>query len=246
MKKFLFVTATRRGEDERDNISIIKCLDKIKVCNEYSINTKIFYNNSLGLSEVYNSVIDEKTNDADFIVFVHDDLYINDCFVFDKLIEAEKHGDIIGLCGGKAWIPYGDVSNPMIWTEASKRHGLSGFMCHSMDRQICNIEHKLYYNNRSLFSTNYGNSPAKVLTIDGCCICFTKKAIKKGVRFDKKFKFHFYDIDMCFDAFTKKATIITYPILATHESIGLISNKDDYIASQKLFLEKWFEAHQST
>lgn len=243
---FRFVVATRRKSDDEE-LPIVKFLKRINVHDEYKIDLNVVFENKRGLSSVYNGYIeDEKTRTAgdgahDFLVFVHDDIWIGDVFLFEKIISASKYFDVIGVCGGKGWESYGDGNLPIIWTHASRGKGLSGFMAHAADESQSRVKHEITYNGRSIFSTNYGNSPSRTLTLDGCFICFTRNAVKSGLTFDEAFKFHFYDMDVCFSAFLKNIKVGTAPVLLTHESLGESVSQPQFMESQKMFMKKWFQ-----
>ena len=94
-------------------------------------------------------------------------------------------------------------------------------------------------------STNktFGPSPLPCVWLDGQCLIFTRKAIESGLTFSECFDWHFYDGDVCFSARQKGLKVGTAPILATHASCGqsMMKNKDAYMKSQKLFINKWFQ-----
>lgn len=240
---FFFVIATRKGEQEQQSLPIVKTLSKMNLQNR--VNAKVFieFNNSSGLSTVYNSFLSEHSNDIDansFVVFVHDDVWINDVCFFDKIVDAAKNFQVIGVCGGKAWNAYGNGNTPIIWTHAARGAGMSGFMIHAADERQSQVKHEFSFDGRSIFATNYGYSPSRTLTIDGCLMCFTKGAIEAGLKFDEQFDFHFYDMDMCISAFLKELNVGTAPVLVTHESLGYSVSQPRFMELQKVFMKKWF------
>lgn len=242
-KKFLFVLATKKEESEVETLPIFKSFKLMNLTESGIVDTKIFFNNDRGLSELYNSILDDTTytNEYDYIIFLHDDIWINDVFIFDKIDKLSENGDIIGVCGGKAWSTKGmNKSMPIIWTRASQSKGMSGFMIHAPQASFYKPQRDCFYDNKTFFSSGYGDSPSQVLTIDGCFMCFTKNAIAKGVRFDNQFDFHFYDIDMCFSAYVKNIKITTAPILLSHESMGYSALQPEFMEAQEKFLKKWF------
>ena len=241
---FKFVIATRKKELEKDNLPFFRFLSLFNSNGKYSIENEIFYENSDGLPTVYNKIIESERKSekkSDFVIFVHDDIWINDIFIFDKILSASKYFDVIGVCGGKGWETYGDGNTPIIWTHASRGKGMSGFMAHAADDSQSQLKHDMTYDGRSIFSTSYGHSPSRTLTVDGCFICFSRSAIERGLSFDEMFKFHFYDMDVCFSAYVNGIKVGTAPILLTHESLGLSVAQPQFIESQKAFLKKWFQ-----
>lgn len=233
--RFLFVSACR--EDNKE-IPFVKCLKKISI-TEFSVDISIVYGNTDGLPVVYNRFLnDEQIKDYDYVILLHDDIWLNDVLVFDKIVGVSSFYDIIGVCGGKEWRATMDLNTPISWTSATKSAGGSGFMLHCLKNE--NTEEK--YENMNYFSSNYGKSPSKTMTLDGCFLCLTKKAINNTkCRFDKQFKFHYYDIDFCTTAYVNKLSLGTAPILITHESLGEGVYDNSYLEAQRLYLTKWFE-----
>ena len=241
---FRFVTATRKGFGD-GTLPLVKCLNKmtafVRPNNCCDIDYKIAYNNSDGLPIVYNKAISDALNDGvEYLILLHDDIWVNDVLIFDKLLNSAKFYDVIGVCGGKAW-SFNRDDRPIIWTHASQGKGMSGFMAHAADEAQSSVKYEHTYDGRSIFSSNYGNSPSKTLTLDGCFMCLTKKAMDSGLRFDEQFKFHFYDMDLCFSAYVKGISVGTAPILLTHESLGMSVAQPEFMDSQRKFLDKWFE-----
>ena len=245
---FFFVVVTRKTEEEKDSLPIVKTLSMMNLDKRVNVKVFVEFKNIDGLSTVYNRFISEHKDEIDqnsYVVFVHDDIWINDVLFFDKIVSAAKSFKVIGACGGKAWNSYGNGDVPVIWTHASRSAGMSGFMIHAADEAQSQVKHEVTFEGRNIFASNYGYSPSRTLTIDGCIICFTKHAIDAGLRFDEKFKFHFYDMDVCFSAFVKKLEVGTAPILITHESLGYSVSQPQFMESQKTFMEKWFSKKKS-
>lgn len=234
------VVATRKRKDEFKSMPLFKTVvSRMRFGNDVTIERSIAFCNTDGLGTVYNSAI-RTFGDCDIYVFVHDDIWINDVMFVDKLMSASKNYDVIGCCGGKAWGMPSDTSNPIIWTYAANDAGMSGFMVHASDSEIVHAEKSSKYDGKALFATNYGVAPSAVLTLDGSFICFTRNAVSKGLRFDENFKFHFYDMDVSFEAYVRKLKVGTSAILLTHESLGTSAAQSSYMDAQRMFLKKWF------
>ena len=243
--KFLIAIATRKNETELEQLPIYKTVfNCMKFNDSITLNCAIAFENKNGLSTVYNNII-KTYKSYDYILFIHDDLWLNDVLFIDKILSASKEFDLIGSCGGKSWERDSDINKPIIWTSASRDNGMSGFMVHAADGNKINVKLHSLYNGRGLFATNYGICPARVLTIDGSFICFTKKAITENLRFDEIFKFHYYDMDISFQAYTKHLKTGTCAVLITHESLGESVSQSEYMEAQKKFLDKWFEEKEN-
>lgn len=188
------------------------------------------YDNQEGLSKTYNRCLQDSEK-YDIVVFIHDDIEVNDCLFFDKLADAKKRGlDVVGVAGGKGWeIPYGRDwrKTPIGWHMASERAGLRGFIVHAVDE------------GHRMFSTSYGSSPSRVLVIDGCFIALMNRGL--GLLFDENFDFDFYDISLCMRAYAKKMEVGVEPILLTHHSVGMGQGSPRFMEAQRKFIEKYIE-----
>ena len=222
--KFKFVIAT--GKSDGTRLPIHDSLDNVKP-DGIDVELDIHYGNTSGLPNVYNKAIDSST-DFDFIVFVHDDIWINDVFFFNKIISSKY--DIVGAVGGCYWgVPSGYPidEKPLIWTTATCGRGSSGFMNHDLK-------------NGYFLPSSYGVAPKETTTLDGSIIIFARNAIQAGLRWDEQFNFHFYDMDICFSAHRLGLKVGTANILLTHESVGGSVVQPEFMESQRKFIEKWF------
>lgn len=225
--KFAFVAATAKPKGTM--LPIHQIIARMNT-EDFGIETQIFaeYENKDGLTTVYNRFLDTH-KDFDFVVFLHDDLWINDVLFFDKVIDAHKNNgfDVIGVCGGKEWRLL-DENKPNIWTVATSGIGASGFMIHAPDLNLVRSKH--HYNGRVMFASNYGMSPQRTLTLDGSIIVFSKKAIEANLRFDEQFQFHFYDMDVCISAVKEHNLVVgTAPFIATHQSLGQSVSQPEFM-----------------
>lgn len=186
------------------------------------------WNNTKGLPEAYNDFLDSHTREFDCVLFIHDDLTINDCQVLDKLKDAMDRGwDVIGVAGSKGF----SIPNPSQrtgwWSPPNAKFGLVGGVLHH-DK-----------NNGQSIYTSYGKSPSPALVIDGCFIAVSGRAIARGLRFDQAFRFHCYDVDLCLTAWEMGLKTGVEPILVTHDSPGLGFMSDEFMQAQNLLVEKW-------
>ena len=92
----LFVVCTRFDAEQYKTTPTYTSLAKLeKLYGE--IPTRVFYQNKRGLPECYNEAI--RDCQQPFVVFIHDDIFINDLYIFDKLSTAFTNAHIIGLAG---------------------------------------------------------------------------------------------------------------------------------------------------
>lgn len=242
-RRVLFVIATRNKVVEAESLPFFRVgWSRVVYPSDVSVDLVVHFENTSGLPEVYNSELDRCGRDYDLVVFVHDDIVPNDCLLVDKLVSASSFYDLIGIAGGKSWSPsVADASRePVIWTNAAKEGGMSGFVVHSVTRDILRQTNSTGYEGRVLFSTQYGDAPTPTLTLDGCLLCMTSTAIDAGLRFDPTFRFHFYDMDVCFSAFRLGLRTGTCGAICTHMSCGAISDMESFLHTQAEFIRKWF------
>ena len=187
------------------------------------------WNNTKGLPEVYNEFLDSHS-EFDCVVFIHDDLTIRDTTITEQLENAKKEGcDIVGVAGAIGF-SYGNPEVPTGWwsTPYEKR----GCMIHpsapSMEIPSPSME----------IPTVYGPAPSNALVIDGCFIVLMNRGL--DLRFDNRFKFHGYDVDLCLQAYAKGMRTRVLPILCKHESPGLGFRSPDFMEAQKMLIAKWF------
>lgn len=240
--RFAFVVATPK--EEGTTLPIHQTLAWMNTA-PFGVEVEVFVQagNKEGLPKVYNRFIDveRKKPTHDFVVFLHDDLWLTDCLFFKKVMEVCRYNgyDIIGACGGGKWTLQ-DPTKPNIWTKAAQGSFASGFMIHAAKPEFTHATQT--YDGRSLFASNYGYSPAKTLTLDGSILCVSKKAIEKGARFDEQFDWHFYDMDFCVNAVKTLGLVVgTAPFIATHESLGESVTSRGFYDAQARFVKKWFD-----
>lgn len=197
---------------------------------QFEIHVEGAVENTDGLPKVYNRILDKYKGQYDAIVFIHDDITINDCLVYQKLKQASDRGmDVVGVAGGKGWMPPKDETRPVGWNVASRECGTNGFIIHKDVSQDGETH---------TFATSFGPSPARTLTVDGCFIALMNKGLE--LRFEEQFDFNHYDIDLCFQAYKKGLAVGVEPIILTHGSLGKGLLKPEFLESQRKFLNKWF------
>ena len=176
-------------------------------------------NGEKNLSQVYNEIISESTNDI--IVLCHDDIYFdtkNWGQKLEKLFDKNKDYSIVGIAG-TTHLP----SSGMWWEDRSKMWGI--------------VNHE---NNGKKWESRYSNSLnndiKEVVIVDGLFIAINKTKIKE--KFDESVPgFHFYDVNFCFNNYLKDVKIgVTTSIRVTHKSIGMTN--DIWEKNRKEFSDK--------
>jgi GT2 family glycosyltransferase len=191
---------------------------------------QIFDGNVRGLAHIYNKAIDDAECKPALLMFVHDDVHICDFFWMDKIYNAVRQFDIIGLAGNRrrlvrqrAWAFTADAS----WSRDSSEF-LSGTVGHGRGFPCEKI-------------TIFGPSKQECKLLDGMMLVADSNClIKRGVRFDEKFRFHFYDMDFCRQAELKGLRMGTWPISVIHESVGGFDT-EAWWESYRAYLDKYNE-----
>jgi GT2 family glycosyltransferase len=87
--------------------------------------------------------------------------------------------------------------------------------------------------------SRYGQPGLQCRTLDGVFLaarCAT--LLERGVRFDERFMFDFYDLDFCRSAEAAGLSMGTWPIAITHTSLGQFGSPT-WHAGLKLYRDKW-------
>lgn len=212
------ITRSFRAEDTL----LYKSLQKVGDV-EIFIQTSNSGNNAKGLSEFYNECI-EKFKDRKHLVFVHDDVEILFSDLTYQVATALEKFDVAGVAG---------CVNPKIldknlWHWMAQVHGnMRGFAGHSKDET-------------EFIVTSYGPTPSRVVILDGVFLALNvQKIVESGVKFDKQFKFHHYDIDFGLTCNKNKLKLGVWPFIINHRSPGLSDFHRNWADSNELFINKW-------
>jgi len=212
-----FIIATRRSADEAQT------LRSLRRHGFAGSDWTVLENNTRGLSECYNVILNEHAGRHEILVFLHDDIAIWDILIREKLMHAVNALDyaVVGVAGAETFdfTPWNDI----VWwvgVPETKRHG--------------SVEHHLA--DGRLRVTSYGPTPARCAVIDGVFIAVDMRRIG-AVRFDPRFKFHYYDLDFCLAAQAAGLPIGVTNIHLLHDSSGVFGD-EAHRAAQAVFLAK--------
>jgi GT2 family glycosyltransferase len=213
--KFIIATPLSKS-DFQEKAAIAITLDKLNCDYE------VIYENKEGLTKVYNRFITED-NKGKKLIFIHDDVIVEDLFIFEKLDLAFEKFDIIGLAGATKCDLNAQI---MAWHLMAPRESYVGEVAHS----------KGGIN----WTTVFGQTPARALVIDGLFIAVNVDILlETGTRFDEDFDFHHYDISFCLQANKNKLKIGVYPIRVVHFGLGDSMNSPEWVENAKKFKEKY-------
>ena len=96
-QKLLIVAATREAPSPfMESAPLGRSLRRLSF--DRRLEARPAFNNRDGLPAVYNRQISEENREK-ILLFVHDDIWLDDCFVYDRLQEALVRFEIVGLAG---------------------------------------------------------------------------------------------------------------------------------------------------
>jgi hypothetical protein len=223
--KVVIVSCTRKLQQEAQSLPIYRSWKDGLNTPNYKLD--IVWENEDGMPTVYNRKLKEyKDTDVEFVVCVHDDVYIDDLKLYEKLKQANGLGySLIGLAGGLN----PRLINPALWHVMVDRNQQRGEVAHPAG------------NNNQTMTTSFGPTPSRVAIMDGLFIAVHMPSVSKtDWKFNENYTFHHYDISSCIDANRKGLKLGVYPIHVIHSSPGLLSIHDKmWSASNEKFLEEY-------
>jgi len=223
--KVVIVSCTRKSKEEANTLPLFRSWKDGLNSPIYKLD--IVWENSEGISAVYNSKIEEyKNTEVEFLVCVHDDVYIDDLKLYEKLNQAKKIGyNIVGLAGGLN----PRLKDPALWHIMTERNQQRGEVAHPAGNQ------------HQTMTTAFGPTPSRVAIADGLFFALDMTVISNSKwRFNENYTFHHYDISSCIDANREKLKIGVYPIHVIHSSPGLLSIHDKaWSESNQRFLKEY-------
>jgi hypothetical protein len=185
--------------------------------------------NRAGLPEVYNRAIAE-THRESILAFIHDDVFLDDFWLVQRLNDAVAQFDLVGLAGNTRIAP-GHVGWAFAGLAADGKpqwdlpENLSGGVCHRIEGNDV--------------ISRYGPTPRACALLDGLFLAAPSAALlDRGIRFDSRFSWHFYDLDFCRACTEAGLKVGTWPIAVSHASGGRFGSPE-WRRELVLYQEKW-------
>lgn len=221
------VSATRLSKEDFIGKSALG-ISLRRLSRDKRMRAAVAFTNSRGLPEVYNARIGA-ADGAEILVFMHDDVWIDDYFLAERVLEGLAVYDVIGVAGNRRRVPrqsaWAFIDEKRTWDQ---RANLSGRVAHG----------------RQPFGkvSDYGDPvPTECELLDGVLLAARRATlVEKDVAFDPRFDFHFYDMDFCRTARKQGLRLGTWPIALTHQSGGSFAAAS-WREKYGLYLEKWTE-----
>lgn len=225
MKDILLVCATQSTRAEfRKSATLAASIKKLQAASE-RVTSRIIFQNREGLGVIYNRFLKSRYA-SKIVVFVHDDVGIEDLFFVEKLNAAIETFDVIGLAGNQT----PDLAHPS-WFD--QRQPLAGFVAHPWPEQPGRRDPQ------TVIVSSYGPTPSSCGLLDGCFLAVnTEKAVAAECRFDEQFDFHFYDLDFCRTCVERGLKLGTWPIWIVHQSGGSFGSAA-WRRAARLYQRKW-------
>lgn len=184
----------------------------------------VLYENKSGLPKVYNNFLKSKQwTEKDRVVFLHDDLRIDDCRILEKLTDAHELFDVVGLAGSGGKIKKHDIAMWHLLGEVK-----SGTITHT--------------DGNKYWTNVYGNNGVRCKFLDGLFLSVNPtKLAEHDVWFDEDFSFHHYDFSFSIRCFMNGIAMGTpsVPIFVIHEGLGEMTS--DFIQSNTLAKKKYYD-----
>lgn len=224
--KVVLVSGTRKLQEEANTLPLYRSYND--GLNTPNVKLDIIWNNKEGMPVIYNRKLQEyKDSEVEFMVCVHDDVYIDDLKLYEKLSSAHKqlNYNIIGLAGGLNPV----LKNPALWHIMTERNQQRGEVAHPAG------------NKNQTMTTPFGPTPSRVAIMDGLFMAIHLPTVTKtNWKFNENYTFHHYDISSCIDANRQGLRLGVYPIHVIHSSPGLLSIHDEkWVESNEAFLKEY-------
>lgn len=195
-----------------------------------AIELRLFPQNQAGLSGLYNIAIEEARTDPAILIFIHDDVYLSDYYWAEHLHEGLRSFDLVGLAGNRRRVP----------RQASWMYLDDRFVRDNYDNMSGVLGHGDPFPNLRQLSV-YGEPGCEVKLLDGVLMAVRSQLlIERDLRFDPRFRFHFYDMDFCRQAELRGVRMGTWALSVVHASAGRLGS-DDWRAAYRDYLEKYNE-----
>lgn len=241
-----FVSATRLTRSEFEASSPLA--RSLRVLGQLTpLRLQLAAQNTRPLADVYNAAI-QATSGDEILVFVHDDVAIDDWMTGARLPEALSMFDVVGVAGNRRRQPGQETwyLQPSRMVNGKRCEGsldidwLSGAVLHAPQTPSTAQQASSPTAQDPGRITVYGPAPAAVQLLDGMFLAARGALLKsRGVAFDPQLGFHLYDLDFCRSAQQAGLKLGTWPLALTHASGGASARSQAWTASCALYQRKW-------
>ena len=214
------ISATRRDADGFSNQTLLGRSLQHPAHGEML--HSVAFENTQGLPEIYNAALDQ--HQEPLLLFCHDDLALPAISLEQLIQRALRRFDIVGLAGNtrdQGHVAWHIRPDGLGWDYPYLRGETSSG---SPANPIKNVR---------------GLCDVPVALLDGAFIAINRnRLVEKGIRFDERFSFHFYDLDLCRQARTHGLRLGVIRLDCIHNSGGTFGHPA-WNKQAKLYCAKW-------
>jgi GT2 family glycosyltransferase len=193
------------------------------------VEVRLYPDNSLGLSTVYNDAIEDVGGEARLMVFTHDDCLLADHYWAERVRDGLADYDVIGVVGNTRRLPR--QPGWIVTDAASGKLDDFEYLSGAIGQGDAFPPARLEY---------FGPPGRECKLMDGVFLAVHSDTLRRsGLRFDDTFKFHFYDMDFCRTAERLGLRMGTIPLSLVHASYG--SMGPAWMEAYETYLRKWTE-----
>ncbi|MGF6296511.1 glycosyltransferase [Paraburkholderia youngii] len=229
-KRVRFVCATRGSQQQfMAETALGRSLGLYSsAMREEDVQISLTINNTQGLPAIYNAAIEAAATDPAILVFVHDDVWLADFFWQQRIHEALDHFNLVGIAGNKRRVPGQPAWHSTTLSLEPDAEHLSGSAGRGRGMPCDEVD-------------LYGPSEQECKLLDGLMlIADSETLLARGVRFDERFAFDFYDLDFCRQAELAGLRIGTWSLSVIHEG-GHRYGTQSWLEGYVRYLQKYGE-----
>ena len=230
----LLVTASRAApQDFYTHTALGRSVQRLRAAG-VALKVRAACHNREPLAKVYNAAMEPGFADHT-VVFVHDDVVIEDHHIAPRLHDALQHFDLVGLAGCVQRLP-GQPAwlFPQRVGRWAPRGQLLGCVGHDTTgtpgavRRLRKVNH-------------FGATRQRAALLDGVLLAVRGQMLQDAaLRFDPALAFDFYDLDFCRQAEQRGLRAGVWPLAITHLSAGNFDSPS-WRRTYPIYLEKWGE-----
>ena len=236
-----FFSATSKADEKQTLLyhSLSRMVEHGFICSDdFEFKT----GNCDGLAKCYNEVLDRDWAQDRVIVFVHDDVLLDDLYLVEKLsiaFSADESIVGVGIAGAKK-VTRRDT--PMLWHLMGGKGNLAGEASHFYRLNEGEVPDCGAPNLTTVFGFH-----GPVCLLDGVFMAIDPKRLN-GVRFDEKCpsKWNFYDLNFSLSCVLSGLKLVTRPIRLIHMSPGLTERTEDWSVGDKYFRDRLISITQKS
>lgn len=228
-----FFSATSKADEKQTLLyhSLSRMVEHGFICSDdFEFKT----NNTEALSKCYNEVLSRGWADDRVVVFVHDDVMLDDLYLIEKLSIAFSGDTSIVAVGVAGARQVTNLNCPMLWHLMGGKGNLVGEASHFYRLKDGEIPDCGAPNLTTVFGFH-----GPVCLLDGVFMAIDPKRLN-GVKFDENCpsKWNFYDLNFSLSCTLSGLKLVTRPIRLVHMSPGLTERTEDWISGDKYFRER--------